>query len=264
MIQFWYECRRRLAGVLAAVELHQINVCNDDGQVNVVKRRSRTARLLVPPGNLYLKLINADSYVLPEAQWHQWEQRMSSAVLKSGSVITVRHPGDALDKILQSTIVSTDAKLSAVNLALNSLLAIHARTTILRCGETWPLSHGDATVENVCVDLSTNSAIWFDFDMRHREELSAAHRQADDVRALLFSAAACVPSDCFPDLASICMNPLSRELVRSVEERLDSWRRPTVFQLAQAPLSYRNSDRLRRALRSAITTRRSRELSPKR
>jgi hypothetical protein len=55
------------------------------------------------------------------------------------------------------------------------------------------LSHADATVTNVMVDWQEQRAVWFDFDLRHDLTTAAELRQADDLRAFLYSAAISSP-----------------------------------------------------------------------
>jgi hypothetical protein len=96
--------------------------------------------------------------------------------------------------------------------------------------------------ENVLIDLEAGVAHWFDFETLHDSRRPIAWRRADDVRVLL---ATClvrtVPGnraeifhlilDSHPDAA------VTRLLIASFTSVL---RRPLVFHLAQAGLSFRS------------------------
>ena len=248
-----HACRRRLAIALASISLHRMTRRSADGQMLVVKHRSRLAKLLIPPGNLYLRMMGADSFVLSTAEWHHWETVMSTATIECGNVVTRLHAGKTLDQILRDDSVTADEKQAAVRLALREILALHSREARWSDGEVRPLSHGDATAKNVCVDLKNQSAVWFDFDMIHRKELSAVDRHADDLRALFFSSATCLPQSSLSLLAELCSEKVaSPELLHALHRLLNVWRRPSTFQLAQAPLSYAAYHDLRAKLMAAI------------
>ena len=252
-----HRCRRRLAIVLATVELHRMSHRESDGQILVAKRRSWLSRLLVPAGNLYLRLMGADSEVLSEEQWRRREQIVASAATRGDAIITPLLSGETLCSILRRRDLSEDQKTSAILLALRELRSMHASVFEADAGEERLFSHGDATAQNVCVDTSKESAAWFDFDTRHRQGISAVHRQADDLRALIFSSAACMPGEDFTKVASLCAGALcSSELIRGFLERLtSSWRKPNTFHLAQAPLSFSAYQDLRGKLTHALERR---------
>jgi hypothetical protein len=84
-----------------------------------------------------------------------------------------------LGRLLADKMTTGDAKLKALRLAASALGELH------RLGET----HGDATVENIAVDLASERAGWFDFDAVHLPGSAFGLRRADDLRALIFSAA---------------------------------------------------------------------------
>jgi hypothetical protein len=60
MKRFWYACRRRVGLILAALEVHRVTFRENDGQTQVVKRRTQIGNLLLPAGNLYLQLAGAE------------------------------------------------------------------------------------------------------------------------------------------------------------------------------------------------------------
>lgn len=105
-----------------------------------------------------------------------------------------------------------DLKLNSVRWAAKGLYQFHQRAlegpvpnrpgdsrsppnpqADLRQTPTVLLSHADATVTNVMVDWQEQRATWFDFDLRHDLTTAAELRQADDLRAFLYSAAISSP-----------------------------------------------------------------------
>ena len=237
MSRLLHKFRLWLARRLAAVELHR---CEEpsDAETVIRKRRSRLSQFLIPPGNLYLRLMGADSFVLAETAWHRWEAAVSGAQSDGRDVLIPRVRGEVLSAVLQSQKHSFAEKREAIRLAMQALRDLHSRQVSL-AGSLWMLSHGDATADNVRVDLEAGTAGWFDFDMRHRSRLSEHWRHADDLRAYVFSCASMLsePSaEFFAELiASHCDSDARCEFVTRLQ---NDWQRPACFHLAQAPLYY--------------------------
>ncbi len=253
-----HECRRRLAVLLAAVELHQLKHDVVDGRRVIVKRRNALSRLGIPLGNGILHLIGAESRVLPEAEWRAWEETVASAASLPEGVMAPLHSGRTLDVILQGDRRRgesdwSDAKEHAVRLAARALQQLHARTVVSPLGP-WRLSHGDATVENVCVDLENDAAVWFDFDTRHLLDLSWRRRRADDLRAFLYSAASFLSPSAHQQLAKL--STVLAETPAQCTELRDCiqgpWRKPSLFHLAQAPLGWAEQESFSAALDQAL------------
>jgi hypothetical protein len=240
--------RRWIAIALARVPLHHIATREHNQQIQIIKRRSLVGRLLIGPGNLYLRWLGAVSVVLPESEWHRWEQTVAAATIESNNVVTLKYPGVTLANILKSTSIKVSQKVNSVTLALQSLIHLHSRTTVLFENDAWQFSHGDATVENVCIDRDNQVAHWFDFDMRHRQHLTTAQRHNDDLRTLLFSAAACLPPESFPDLSQRCLKIMSAKASASFRAFLKTSGSSTIFQLAQAPLTFQAESAFRTAI----------------
>ena len=257
MSRLLHEFRLRLARRLAAVELHRWQEPSETDTV-IRKRRSRLSRFQVPPGNLYLRLMGADSFVLTEAAWHGWEALVSGAQVEERDVVIPRVRGEVLSSLLQSRMRSLAEKRDAIRLAIQALRDLHSRQINLN-GNPWRLSHGDATAGNVRVDLERGTAGWFDFDMRHRRRLSEQYRHADDLRAFAFSCAASQsePSgEFFAELITFyCDLTTRREIVIRLQ---NDWQRPICFHLAQAPLSYERYHEFRKTLLARLAAESSR------
>jgi tRNA A-37 threonylcarbamoyl transferase component Bud32 len=118
----------------------------------------------------------------------------------------------------------------AVTLATLALAEFHRRG----------FTHGDAMAENVLIDLDAGVARWFDFETVHDESRPIDWRRADDVRALV---ATCLLRTIRKRRAKILRlivdgyadERLTRLLAASFAPVV---RRPLVFHLAQAGLSF--------------------------
>jgi hypothetical protein len=257
--------RRRLGVVLARCRLHDIRIVDQGGKPAVMKRRRTGSAIAIYFGNLYLRLQRSDVEVLKNDEWLQWELAVQNAMKSDGScpitenaernshtLIRRYMPGCSLREILNDVGYSEDQKLAAIELGLKSLDELHRYQVDWGNEIFQPLSHGDATVNNVIVDLDRNAASWIDFDTRHLFHLPEADRQVDDLRAIIFSAAVFLPVSCYRRLAELTMASLDDRVLRDrFCKRLKSdWRQLNTFHLAQAPLSWKSIEAIRKAILS--------------
>ncbi|MFK7766494.1 MAG: hypothetical protein AB8B55_04685 [Mariniblastus sp.] len=94
-----------------------------------------------------------------------------------------KHAGKPLDQCLMEQS-NLQFRLEMVSSAARALWQLHQHSIA-----DWPLSHGDASVQNVFYDRESRNATWFDFDLRHSLSVSSLKRHADDLRAFLFTLA---------------------------------------------------------------------------
>lgn len=248
-----YQTRLAIARTLAGVRLHRLEPADAGWQR---KRRRRWASGLVRAGNAYLRSQGVSVRILPLQEWLEWERQVAGALGRDSRISpdgsALDRPfivGSSLSEILRGHLPWED-KLSALQAAAGALARLHSKWIHSLDGAAWELSHGDATCHNVIVNLSTASAEWIDFDMRHERSLPAVEQHADDLRALLFSSAACLPAglqvmSAERTLAGYGDPAVVRQLRRSLERP----HCPAVFHLAQGPVSYAEYWRLWRSLR---------------
>lgn len=183
-----------LGPILARFRLHRFQLrIGPDGVPLIAKRRRWWARLVIPPGNLYLRRPGAKVEILDERAWHDRERAFHQGLYgidcptdSRGWLVLPRWPGLTLDRFAADRGRSADERCSALTAAGSALLRLHR----VRLDGSGPLSHGDATLRNVQYDPATGRAAWFDLDTAHRPEMPADSRHADDLRALLCSALA--------------------------------------------------------------------------
>ena len=260
-----YEFRRILAGLLARTELHRVESLDTANGKILLKTRRRASHIAVSTGNLYLRMQRAGVEVLTTDEWLRWElavwtAKNSSAMdeyhktiqpevnpcIRSNGLMIPRSPGEPLSHILADDTRPIGSRLQCVGWALQSLEHVHALNADWGNDLVQPISHGDATAENVIIDTPNRSACWIDFDTRHRPSLRAIERQADDLRALVFSTAFHLPQSQYQQLSVRLRDSYNRrEAIEHFRNGLSNWHRPNTFQLAQAPLRFASARALR-------------------
>lgn len=263
MLQVAYEIRRLLAQCVANIRFHRVRIVATEWGDIVIKRRTLVGTLMVPAANWYLRFLDAGVAILKRGDWLRREERIRNlsdvddtvaplASLPSASricLVTKRLAGTTLSELLRNNTRSYELKLHLLKAALRSLAQLHSRMILWGDGESRPLSHGDATVHNVIVAPQSSRAQWLDFETSHDPRMATMNRQADDIRALLFSAAAYIPAQYLTQFTAVLEAYPHLPVVEQLRQRLKTnWSRPNVFQLAQAPLTYQQHQRLMAAL----------------
>jgi hypothetical protein len=118
-----------------------------------------------------------------------------------------------------------------------------------------PFSHADATARNVLCDVAGGRATWIDFETLHDPCQTVAWRQADDLRALIWSAAETTGADAYGSLCAAILDSVSDAAVLGELARVAAGGRPNVYHLAQGSLSPVQHRRLCSVLAVAIAER---------
>ena len=260
-----YEYRRQIGRALSFIRLHRLEYTTLHGVDVVRKRRKWLACWLIPLGYQFLKISGNPVVALSTKHWIDWERAIDRAIeqdrvfpaANDGSssgrdLVSRKVPGISLHDLLSNSQYSLSQKMDMIRWSLVALRTLH------RCHADWgdgrhqSISHGDATSRNVIVDLDRAAACWIDFDIRHRPEISEWDRQADDLRALVFSSAVELPESSFPELAIVIKSIVAREtFFERLCTRFETHGADlTTFQLAQSPLPLSKL----RLLQSAILT----------
>jgi hypothetical protein len=253
MNRIHYEICRGVAIALDQIRLNHTVVSRSNGRTTIVKTRRWFSSLLLPLGNWLLRYDRCLSEVLNEREWLDWERRVWAVVEEIPTPGSLAEYGPNLADTLSSTEHSIEQKMQAIGLALVSLSRLQQRTIEWPDGRQRPLSHGDATCKNVCVDLPNQTATWIDFDIRHHPTVAPLNRFSDDFRALVFSSACHIDDAHYPELSRLLWETMTPELSDSFQDSLNhAWTHTTLFHLAQAPLSYLQLQQLNAALRSTF------------
>lgn len=240
-----------VAGLISRLPLNRVARVDRAGRVFYRKRRRWYAPGVIAAG----RLAGARFVVLSGAAWHQWESAVyrqvygeAVAVGVGGALEVPARPGAPLAQLLAAAPGAPGA-LAACEAALDALADLHRRTVLLPGGEAVRLTHGDARVANVTYDAASCTAYWFDFETvaPHRP---LAWRQADDLRALIYSAAAIIGparGACLARRAAAhyAGSPVPAQLRGIIAELR---RRPDPLHLAQTRIGPAQADRLARAL----------------
>ncbi len=251
-----------LGRLLSDVELNSVSPIRIDQQTHFAKRRLRFVAPLIAAGNLYLKREGAHARVLSDREWRNWETKVYRAIYdielvtdERGRLCVPARSGVNLAAYLQSESATQPEKLSAIGLAVRSLYRLHAVIMQWPDGQNRPLSHGDATVENVIIDDACVNASWLDFDTIHESRMDAAWRHADDLRALTYSAAARLPASSFPELTRTIVANYGSTVPLDALEEIVAYRRnrPISFHLAQARVAFRKRRLLDDALQRSLS-----------
>ncbi len=249
-----HESRRTVGRIFAMGRLHWIRRAKVGDLAVILKSRRPLSRFAIVIGNKYLRFQNSEVEILNDQDWLRWECSIESQM--NTGVVYLQPPstyenfhglvshvcrGQSLRDILVESSFSINQKFEAIGLAMNALFRLHSFEADWGNEVHQSISHGDATVNNVIIDLIAKTSQWIDFDTRHVSHLSALDRQADDMRALLYSVASHLPQQFHCRLVSeLVEHKPQRSVVNRLGELLRcQWHRFSAFQLAQAPIPFK-------------------------
>ena len=204
-----------------------INVVTID-DTTVSKHRTWYSNFIRIPGNLVLGFRRAPVKVLSTKQWHERERQLSDATVVENKLQLAKLGGVPLSEYLSSE-KSAAQKLAAINAATHSLFNFHFQHD---------QSHGDASSSNVMINESPDgnlSAIWFDFDVAHRDSVPDVVGRSDDLRALFFTSKPWLTDNDFARLFAGSDSPYTdddvwKELIKAMSNPIQHC---DIFHLAQ-------------------------------
>ena len=214
-----------------------VQILNQGCERLVRKHRRFYAPLLIWMSGPLVKFLNTGVRILPQRDWAERERGiyrslydLSIRIDVDGTLVLPCLAGETLASLLEEPQREESIRKKAIERAAVALAEFHRRG----------LTHGDAMAENVLVDLDAGVAHWFDFETIHDTRCPMAWRRADDVRALLVTCLVrTVPEDRAETLAFILDVYADLDITRVLATSFASvWRRPLMFHLAQAGLSY--------------------------
>jgi hypothetical protein len=248
-----FEGAALLGRSLYLVKLSRVKCELWQGDLAWRKRRRCYAPLIVVVGNALSRFCNCGVYGLPHSAWLDWEERLSALFGDGGTgrsgraLIAQPLPGVSLREVLPEANLWSEA----LHVALLELRRLHGTKVRFPSGQQDQWSHGDAHAGNVFFDAATGRAHWFDFESVHDLRNCPSQRHADDLRALLFSAAVNLPETYWPAMVELARevydeDTVWRELYGTVL-RLERW--PNVIHLGHAHLKRKAHTRFLELLR---------------
>lgn len=242
---------RALGRLLRSGRYSQARVVDRDGARQVRKRRSFYAPLLVWVGDPLMRILGTGVRVLPTREWEarerQLHDRLRDRAIRidaDGTLVLPYLAGDTLAALLEHPEREGGERQRAIELAVVALADFHRRG----------FTHGDATAENVIVDLEADveagAAHWFDFETVHDPRRPIVWRRADDLRALLSTCWIRTIPERRAGLLQIVLDLYQDEDVTRVlaTSFASVWRRPLTFHLAQAAMSFEDFREIARLL----------------
>ena len=246
-----------LANCIRRVHVNHVSFEHADDKPQVLKRRRWFAWAFVFPANIVLRFRQVPLHVLPRGEWIRWERTLKSTlrnetVLAGAELRCAIISGQPLCELLSDRLlhsrpapdsvktesVKTESAQSLALLKTATLALKDLHNTSVRQGDaksSTRLSHGDAAISNVMYCEETDTAEWFDFDLRHDLQVDAVQRHADDLRSLLFSASLFLPAEDLETLVQVIKHEYQCERVWSALQRQLSscWFWLDLFHLSQ-------------------------------
>jgi serine/threonine protein kinase len=218
---------------------------------HVRKRRRFYAPLLVSMGAPLSRILNTGVLVLPQRAWEEREREIYNTVhdawiqVDDGRTLVLpRLAGQTLATLLEDPALAESSRMRAIEHAVVALADFHERG----------FTHGDAMAENVLVDLEGGIADWMDFETIHDSTRPMAWRHADDLRALLATCLLRVDRPKLAETLELILDAYgNQEITRLlVPSFASSLRRPLIFHLGQAGLSFQRFRDIGRLLRESF------------
>ena len=237
-----------LGRLLRSGRYSKARIVYGDGELQVRKYRLFYAPLLVWMGGPLVRILDTGVRVLPQRDWEERERRVyrslhgaSIRIGADGVLLLPCLPGETLASLLEDPELEESIRMRAIERAVAALAELH------HLGWT----HGDAMAENVLVDLEAGVAHWFDFETVHDARRPMAWRRADDVRALLVTCLVRTGPGKLAETLQLILDAypdegVTRLLAPSFTAVL---RRPLIFHLAQAGVSWECFREIARLLR---------------
>lgn len=223
-----YSATYALARLLGRTKLHSIRVETDMFR----KRRTPVATCLLPLINLGLRIFSSRTRALPAAEWLERECRIArcfgnEASVERGTLILPYCDAPDVPSYLQQGRTDLSTQRSLVQGSAKMLRELHARLDE---------GHGDARLENA-LRLGDGTVRWIDFDVGLLSTLSLHERNAEDFRALMFSAARWMSELTAREIVTLVSAEMDGDSRNELRKRLaPEWQRSLLFFLAQAAL----------------------------
>jgi tRNA A-37 threonylcarbamoyl transferase component Bud32 len=240
-----------LGSLLRFGRYSKTRIVYQDGGRQVRKHRLFYAPFLVWMGGSLVRLLDTGVRVLSQREWEERERRVYRSIYGTsigidvdGTLVLPCLAGETLTTLLEGPELEESVRKRVIERAVVALAEFH------RLGFT----HGDAMAENVMVDLEAAVAHWFDFETIHESSRPLDWRRADDLRALLVTCLIRTVPEKRAETLQIILDVYADEGVtrRLATSFTSVLRRPLIFHLAQAGLSFQCFREIARLLRERL------------
>ena len=240
-----------LGRLLRSARYSKASIVSQPGKVQVRKHRSFYAPLLIWMSGPLVRILDAGVRVLPQREWEERERQIYRTLYGAairidadGALVLPCLAGKTLAALLEEPTSDESIRKRAIELAVAALGEFH------HLGFT----HGDAMAENVLIDLQAGAAHWFDFETVHDSSRPIVWRRADDVRALLVTCLVRTGPEEIAETVQLILDVYDeKEVIRVLTTSFTSvLRRPLIFHLAQARLSFQRFRKIAGLLRERL------------
>lgn len=236
-----------LGKLLSGVRLNVLKKREGINSTYYLKKRRWYAALIIIASNVYLRISSTHAYFLSRRKWLLWEHRIYKEILgkecridDNRTLILPKLEGATLSDFLISKNECEVRKIEAVGWAISAIETMH------KCQINWPdgekrtFSHGDAKVSNIICNSVSKTCYILDYESIHDAKMSSEWRHADDLRAIIYSAAEYIESNL---LNQLCRTAIRNYNDRAVLAQLRSYiemlkHRPNVYHFTQGNLGF--------------------------
>lgn len=204
--------------LLSRVRLNVLEKREGINNTHYLKKRRWYAALIIIASNVYLKISSTYVYFLSRRKWLHWEHRIYKEILGKEcqindhrTLVLPKLEGATLSDLLKSKNECEVRKIEAVGWAISAIETMHKCQINWADGEKRRFSHGDAKVDNIICDLVSKTCYILDYESIHDGKMSSEWRHADDLRAIIYSAAEYIEPN--------SLNQLCRTSIRNYNDR---------------------------------------------
>jgi len=236
-----------LGSLLSRVRLNVLEKREGIGSTHYLKKRRLYAAPLIIASNVYLRISRTHVYFLSRRKWLLWEHQVYKEILGKESQISDHHTlvlpkleGATLSDLLISKNECEVRTIEAVGWAIRAIETMH------KCDINWPdgekrsFSHGDAKVGNIICDLVSETCYILDYESIHDARMSSEWRHADDLRAIIYSAAEYIEPHFLNQLCRMAIrNYNDRAVLAQLKNYIETLKHcPNVYHFTQGNLGF--------------------------
>lgn len=219
----------------------------DVGGTHYLKKRRWYAPLIIIASNVYLRISSTNVYFLSRSKWLLWEHKVYKEILgkearidNHSTLVLPKLEGVTLSVLLRSKKESEPKKIEAVRWAVRAIETMHKSRIIWPDGQERSFSHGDAKADNIICDPVSETCYILDYESIHDVRMSSEFRHADDLRAIIYSAAEYIEPHSLNQLCRMAVrNYNNRAVLVQLKDYIEMLKhRPNVYHFTQGRLGF--------------------------